>query len=157
MPGPGRPFVRGVSGNPTGRRAAQPAYDLVKQCRAATPELVQRLVALTAHKDARVALAATQYVLDRAWGRPRQSLDVEGGPPVILASVLEDARTLFEDRMRRLVAAAGDGQRGQSESTVTDNGRPDGGDPGRAVAFETPAQQMRRELLGDLNDERPRA
>jgi hypothetical protein len=105
-----RSWPKGVSGNPKGRPPG-PHIDLVKQCRSLTPQLVDRLVLLTTHRDPRVALQAIVYVLDRGWGKPRQALDVEGGPPVILASALEDARQLFDERMARLQAAvARDGQ-----------------------------------------------
>jgi hypothetical protein len=57
--------------------------------------------------------------------------------------------------MIRAQAAAGDGQGRPSERTVRDGARMDGGDSGRPVAFESPAQRVRRELLGEPNDDRP--
>jgi hypothetical protein len=163
-------FKPGQSGNPKGRPPV-PQYDLIKHCRRLTPELIERVVGLTGHKDAKVALTAMTYLIDRGWGRPRQSLDVEGGPPVILASVLDDATKLFNDRMRRLEAHAGDGHGertssqlaggslargtssdGQSEhgaNTVTETPRMNSSEPGRAVVPDTMAQRLRRELLGE--------
>jgi hypothetical protein len=52
--------------------------------------------------------------------------------------------------MIRAQAAAGDGQGRPSERTVRDGARMDGGDSGRPVAFESPAQRVRRELLGEI-------
>jgi hypothetical protein len=119
-----RSWPKGVSGNPKGRPPG-PHIDLVKSCRSLTPQLVDRLVLLTTHKDPRVALQAIVYMLDRGWGRPRQALDVDG-PPLVLASVLEDGAKLFTERMTRLESvlshpmeaarAASDGNDGASEN-----------------------------------------
>jgi hypothetical protein len=57
-----------------------------------------------------VALQATTYILDRAWGKAPLAIKLEG-QAMIPTSVLEDARQLFDARMARLQAAvARDGQ-----------------------------------------------
>jgi hypothetical protein len=104
-----RPWPKGVSGNPTGSSKAQ--HTLRELARTHTKDAVNTLVHLmkSAPKPAD-RIEAASILLSRGWGLPTQPIAAEG-ELMIPASVLEDARTLFEDRMRRLVEAhAGDGQ-----------------------------------------------
>jgi hypothetical protein len=69
--GPGRPFLPGRSGNPGGRPKRDPEADAI--LRGAVPSAVTKLIDLLASKNEKIALAAVNAVLDRAWGRPETS------------------------------------------------------------------------------------
>ena len=76
--GQGRPFPRGVSGNPGGRPRA--ALDVQELARAHTPDAIQALVAALSSPRERVSAAVA--LLDRGWGKPTQHLggDTEAAP-----------------------------------------------------------------------------
>src|SRR5215471_688117 len=76
--GPGRPFSRGVSGNPGGRPRA--ALDVQALAREHTPQAIATLV--KALDDDRLCVSAAVHLLDRAWGRPAPSLDLDGADRV---------------------------------------------------------------------------
>lgn len=67
----GRPFQKGVSGNPSGRK---PGLDQL--CRKHTPAAINALVLALKVPQTRVAAAVA--LLDRGWGRPLQSVEVNG-------------------------------------------------------------------------------
>jgi hypothetical protein len=77
--GQGRPFTRGVSGNPGGRPRA--ALDVQELARQHTPDAIKALVDALSSPRERVSAAVA--LLDRGWGRPTQHVagDAEG-PPV---------------------------------------------------------------------------
>lgn len=64
--GPGRPFPRGVSGNPGGRPRAE--LDVQALAREYTPQAIATLV--KALDDERLCVSAAVHLLDRGWGRP---------------------------------------------------------------------------------------
>jgi hypothetical protein len=68
-----RPFQKGVSGNPGGKRAVDPA--IMETLQAGTAVAAARLVELCSSRDERVALLASQAVLDRVYGKPTQAID----------------------------------------------------------------------------------
>jgi hypothetical protein len=63
----GKPFKRGKSGNPGGRPAT--SEETKAALRAALPQAIERLVKLLKSKDERVALAASQVIMNRVLGR----------------------------------------------------------------------------------------
>ena len=68
------PFVKGQSGNPGGRK---PIPEEVKElARAATPKAMRRQVELIDSEDEAIALKATELVLNRAFGKPAQTVNV---------------------------------------------------------------------------------
>jgi Family of unknown function (DUF5681) len=146
-----RRWPKGESGNPGGRPRG-----FVTEIRRQTKngfELVTFALRVLRNEEAEMrdrAWACT-YLTDRGFGKPMQSLEVDG-PPMVPAFVLEDATKLFDERMHRLQAHAGDGHLQQSESTVPENGRPDGGDSTRPVvpdSTDSPKSRLLRELLGE--------
>ena len=77
-----KPFQPGQSGNPSGKGGLY--QEALKICRAASPAAARRLVELLDSPDDRVALLAAEKVLDRAWGKVKET------PPSDAVSV-EDA------------------------------------------------------------------
>jgi len=81
----GKPFSKGVSGNPGGRMKAKGLSKYLKRAFGADGErLVEVLksLALDPHKDAKVRLAAVELALAYMRGKPVQQVDhsAEGGP-----------------------------------------------------------------------------
>lgn len=71
--GPGRPFARGVSGNPGGRPRA--ALDVQALAREHTPQAIATLAKEL--DDERLCVSAAVHLLDRGWDdrrRPRNSI-----------------------------------------------------------------------------------
>jgi hypothetical protein len=98
--GPGRPFVKGQSGNPSGR---SPVVKAVQElAREHGPRAIQAILNLAeTSQDDKVRLAAWDKILDRAYGRPAQAITGEGGegPAVIVVEtgVTRDAAADPED------------------------------------------------------------
>lgn len=67
--GPGRPFQKGVSGNPGGRPAASAAIRALAQQHG--PEAIQGLLRLAQKAESEAArVSAWNSILDRAYGKP---------------------------------------------------------------------------------------
>ena len=81
----GRPFEKGVSGNPGGR----PKGDgTVKElARAHTLEAIETLVAMLGAESERTRVAAAEALLSRGWGTP--TAHIETGPPGSFADALD--------------------------------------------------------------------
>src|SRR5262249_23670060 len=73
-PAPRNAFKPGQSGNPAGRPKKHRDFNVEALARQHTPEAIAALVA--ALEVPRERVAAAQVLLDRGWGRPRQSLDL---------------------------------------------------------------------------------
>jgi hypothetical protein len=63
----------GQSGNPSGRRPMPP--EVVEALQAGSEVAAKRLVELCASNDERVALAASEALLSRLYGKPTQQVD----------------------------------------------------------------------------------
>jgi len=87
-------------GNKFGGRKAIPE-DVKEIARAATPRAIQRQIELMESKDENVALKATNSILDRAFGKPAQTLNTN----VARSDLLEYSIT-------ELVAIAHEGRTG---------------------------------------------
>jgi hypothetical protein len=83
--GRGRPFEKGVSGNPGGRPKSDAT---VKElARAHTVEAIETLVAMLRAESERTRVAAAEALLSRGWGTP--TAHVETGPPGSFAQALD--------------------------------------------------------------------
>ena len=71
----GRPFQKGQSGNPGGRRKV--SAHVTELAQAETEACIRKLVALRDGKKVAhtVQLGATTALLDRAWGKPTQPIE----------------------------------------------------------------------------------
>ena len=72
----GKPFEPGKSGNPTGRPKIE--GDVRALAQEHGPEAMMRLVGLMSDENPRVAVVACQAVLDRAYGKAPQSVEMTG-------------------------------------------------------------------------------
>lgn len=73
---PGKPFVKGQSGNPTGRPKADP--EVTATLKAATPKAATKLAALVDSSDPDIAMKASIAILDRVLGKPAQVIKGDG-------------------------------------------------------------------------------
>lgn len=81
--GPGRPFAEGQSGNPGGRPKA------LKEVQALAGRYTKRAIVALAKilkesPDDKARIAAAEALLNRAWGKPSQAVEVSGpdGEPI---------------------------------------------------------------------------
>lgn len=71
------PFKKGQSGNPEGRRKkTEGEREVEVLARAHGPEAIKRLAFWMGSDDARASVAASQALLNRAYGMPKQAHDV---------------------------------------------------------------------------------
>lgn len=73
----GRPWPKGVSGNPSGLPKA--IVEVRALAREHTADAIAALVSALDDASGAVRVRAAEALLDRAWGRPTQAIDVGGG------------------------------------------------------------------------------
>ena len=73
--GPGRPFETGISGNPGGRPVVP--HEVIALARSHTAAALNALAANLSDENGNVRNTAAQALLDRAWGRSREFVEVE--------------------------------------------------------------------------------
>lgn len=75
-------FQKGQSGNPSGRpKQTQQELDLIQMCKSKAPKAVKKLEALMDSENEGVALRASIALLERAYGKPRQEIDMTTNQP----------------------------------------------------------------------------
>ncbi len=95
----GRPFPKGASGNPGGR--PKELAHIKEMARSHTESAIAALVEVLTNSDKGAErVAAAQALLDRAWGKPGQSLDIDAnvkstGPDLSAVSTDELMRALM--------------------------------------------------------------
>lgn len=98
-------FVKGQSGNPSGRPKIPPnVRDAARSLTMTALRTLEEVCANGVSEAARVA--AAQAILDRAWGKPQQHVELTGddGGPVKIAGVNVSLNQLPEDDFRALRA-----------------------------------------------------
>ena len=83
-------FSKGVSGNPSGRRAVAP--EVREFLSAHTLSAAERLVELLASDDGNIALKAANSILDRVHGKPEQAHKLEGLEGMRAVVLIKDLR-----------------------------------------------------------------
>lgn len=106
-------FKKGVSGNPSGKpKKLKSAVDTVTIAREVGPEMMQRLIKCARSDDDRVAFPAAIAVLDRAYGKPAQTV----------AHAVKDARTIAEFSTSELLGILADHRAGRDRADATQDG-----------------------------------
>lgn len=89
-------WAKGQSGNPGGRRKGE--YQVKDLAREFTQEAVRRLAFIMRQdEDLKAAVAATNSLLDRGWGKPAQSVDVTNSDGSLSAAWLAAMRAVDSD------------------------------------------------------------
>lgn len=81
-------FRPGESGNPGGRPKVKGEIRELAQKHG--PAALECLVALMKSKNQRVAVAAAQAILDRAYGRPAQAIQLDGDLAIRGSLIIKD-------------------------------------------------------------------
>jgi len=82
----GRPFPPGVSGNPSGRPAViKVVRDLARQHTSAAIDALIEIATKGKNESARVSAASA--ILDRAYGKPEQAIDMTGKQDITIQIV----------------------------------------------------------------------
>lgn len=82
------PWVKGQSGNPSGRKKEDEHVQQAKElARAKCPDAVMKLIALMDSADEKVSLAACNSVLDRGIGKPLQAIAGDEENPLRFAGI----------------------------------------------------------------------
>jgi hypothetical protein len=87
-------FPRGVSGNPNGRSKSEAA--VIRLAQEHGPEAIHKLAEWMRSDDAMASIRAANALLDRAYGKPKESVDV----------TVEKTRTIATADMSRADRAA---------------------------------------------------
>ena len=91
-------FAPGVSGNPGGRPKLPAEMREIFQSRG--PEAAEILVKHLRASDPRVSVAAAREILDRAYGKPVQSINVDKEERIKLIAVVPEKSATTEDWLR---------------------------------------------------------
>lgn len=95
----GRPFPKGVSGNPGGKRKVDP--EVIDALHAGNMEQLKRLWRLSQSKNERIALTAVlAWLLKTLPNAEKLELSGPGGAPIVVANV----RDQLEARLMKLLA-----------------------------------------------------
>lgn len=86
-------FAKGQSGNPGGRPPkTEEERTLEQMCKEKTPEALKIILELMAgSKMDRAKLAAAQYIIDRGWGKAKESVELSGGLNLSIADQIKQA------------------------------------------------------------------
>lgn len=101
MPGKGRPFQKGHPGGP-----GRPKLAYLEAMRGLAPDAVEVLKQALRAKDRRERLHAAESVLNRAYGKPKETVQVESDQPTML--VVPDSVYHAQQKMREKTKPDGD-------------------------------------------------
>lgn len=89
----GKPFQPGRTGNPGGRpKKTEEERTLEAMCKEKTPAALATILAIMDEgEQERSRLAAAQYVLDRGWGKAKESIEHSGSVTLSIADQIKQA------------------------------------------------------------------
>ena len=93
-------FAPGISGNPGGRPKLPAEMKEIFQAKG--PEAAEILVKHLHASDPRVSVAAAREILDRAYGKPVQSINVDREERIKLIAVVPEKSATTEDWLRAI-------------------------------------------------------
>lgn len=98
--GKGRPFPKGVTGNPGGRPKRTPQeIDLIAACKDKTPAALAVMVEIMEYGEIeRNRLAAAQAIIERAYGKPVQPTDNKHSGIAEAIRITNITRTIVDPR-----------------------------------------------------------
>jgi len=99
-PGLRPPWQKGESGNPGGVKHRTEWHKVMALARENSMAAMAKLVQLIENEDARIAFMASQAVLERAWGKPKDA-DPNEAPPSRI-----DLRSLTPSQLEVLMSLA---------------------------------------------------
>jgi hypothetical protein len=93
---PGNPaWVKGVSGNPVGRRAEIVRDKGMELCRMASAEAIQVYIDGLKHPNVEIRLTCADRILDRAWGKVVERKELAGpGGSALQVEVQDNTPTI---------------------------------------------------------------
>src|ERR1700755_1014216 len=87
-----RPFQKGHSGNPQGIYGGSAYHEARRICAEASPAAARKQVELMSSDDDRVVFMATEAVLNRGAGKPRDHSNEQGRGGIDLSALTPDER-----------------------------------------------------------------
>jgi hypothetical protein len=89
----GKPFQPGKTGNAGGRpKKTEEERTLEQMCKDKTPEALKTILAIMGQgEQERARLAAAQYIIDRGWGKAKESVELSGALTLSIADQIRKA------------------------------------------------------------------
>ena len=112
----------GQSGNPSGRRPMPP--EVVEALQAGSEAAAKRLVELCSSNDERVALAASEALLSRLYGKPTQQVDAQVTTTNVQQAHLQILLDLQAKREAAMKTIEGEVEEGTQSPLKTDTSEP---------------------------------
>ena len=125
----GRPFPKGVSGNPGGRpRRTVDEAPQIEACRQKTPEALATVLSLMQESaNDRVRLAAAQFVIERGWGKAPEKVELiaRAAEEPLPGTDLSPRQAYLQLIKCRVIESVEDEDSGSAESGDGERGLPD--------------------------------
>src|SRR5689334_12244872 len=96
-----RPFQKGHSGNPQGIYGSSAYHEARRICAEASPEAARKQVELMSSDDHRVVFMATEAVLNRGAGKPRDHSNEHGTGRIDLSALSPAERQVMVDLLKK--------------------------------------------------------
>jgi len=96
----GKPFQPGQTGNKGGRpKKTDEERTLEQMCKDKTPDALETILYIMGEgQQERARLAAAQYVIDRGWGKAKESVELSG---TLNLSIADQIKQAHEARQRQ--------------------------------------------------------